>query len=363
METSKRTGFSMVELLVVMAVIAILVAILVPAVQAAREAARRTQCRNNLKQLGIAINNYETSNKCFPPGWIGLKDGSPNVNGLNGLSWGAMILPQIEENTAALKLNAKYFEYITDKALAAPWTPSTKYGQGDTVVPTTPNGYIYVCTTKSKNVIPAPQSGTSEPAWTTTDAKITDNTVAWQALDVRTLKLQVFRCPSDIGPETFSVASNGNPNLPENFATANYIGSFGSTDYHACGPNADCRGNGVFYLNSWVREPMIKDGYSNTMMVGERRTNTKTTPPIFATWIAAPPNGQESIGRVLGATDYPPNDPANHFEAYSSNHPGGAFVLLCDGSSQFISNNVDTALFQALATINKQDYTLVFVPQ
>ena len=70
------------------------------------------------------------------------------------------------------------------------------------------------------------------------------------------------------------------------------------------------------------------------------------------------------MGRVLGASDYPPNDPAHHFEAYSSNHPGGAsHVLLCDGSVQFIPDSVNMPLFQALATINKSDTTLVFLPQ
>ena len=100
----RQRGFTLIELLVVIAIIAILIALLLPAVQAAREAARRTQCKNNLKQIGLALHNYESTFGAFPPGFISRVTG-PWPGGGNdpvpeaGPGWSlfAMILPQLEQ--------------------------------------------------------------------------------------------------------------------------------------------------------------------------------------------------------------------------------------------------------------------------
>jgi prepilin-type N-terminal cleavage/methylation domain-containing protein/prepilin-type processing-associated H-X9-DG protein len=98
----QRRGFTLIELLVVISIIAVLVGLLLPAVQQAREAARRTSCRNNLKQLGLAIHNYEEAHRVFPPGYL-YRPGSQG-NG-SGYSWGAMILPQLEVTTVYEQFN------------------------------------------------------------------------------------------------------------------------------------------------------------------------------------------------------------------------------------------------------------------
>jgi prepilin-type N-terminal cleavage/methylation domain-containing protein len=94
-----RLGFTLVEILVVVAIIGILIALMLPAIQAARESARKTKCANNLKQIGLAIHNYMDAKKSFPPGYVtkvlpNLDDGGP------GWSWGPMIMPHFEDGAA-----------------------------------------------------------------------------------------------------------------------------------------------------------------------------------------------------------------------------------------------------------------------
>lgn len=95
----QSTGFTLIELLVVIAIIAILIALLLPAVQNAREAARRSQCKSNLKQLGLALHNYESNTKCLPPNRGGTEDGTPSCNADNfgGLSGIVMMLPSLDQ--------------------------------------------------------------------------------------------------------------------------------------------------------------------------------------------------------------------------------------------------------------------------
>jgi prepilin-type N-terminal cleavage/methylation domain-containing protein/prepilin-type processing-associated H-X9-DG protein len=97
-------GFTLIELLVVISIIAVLIALLLPAVQSAREAARRAQCVNNLKQVGLALMNYEGALRTFPPGYVSNFDAQGNDTG-PGWGWAAMLLPEFEQTPAFNALN------------------------------------------------------------------------------------------------------------------------------------------------------------------------------------------------------------------------------------------------------------------
>lgn len=103
-KSGKRAAFTLIELLVVIAIIAVLIALLLPAVQQAREAARRTQCRNNLKQFGLALQNYHDSFQTLPPGYVSLFDGSGNDLG-PGWGWPAQLLPQFDQGPLYNQVN------------------------------------------------------------------------------------------------------------------------------------------------------------------------------------------------------------------------------------------------------------------
>ena len=287
-------GFTLIELLVVIAIIAVLIALLLPAVQQAREAARRTQCKNNLKQIGLALHNYHDSHRVFPPGWIAVDEfRMPSAHeGTSGVGWGAAILPYIEQDAIYRLFN--------------PSLPLT------------------------------------DPA----------NASFLQS------QVNAYKCPSDPQPLQFDLHEEGGGSVLARLPIANYIAVFGPESLDDCElsagnapvlPDGTCKGSGMFYHNSSVKMASLTDGTSGTFMVGERRTRVDMD--WYTSWPGMVAEGEEAFQRVCGSADHVPNDPHHHFDDFSSNHTGGAQFCLADGSVRFISENIDSGVYQSLATI------------
>ncbi len=283
-----RRGFTLIELLVVIAIIAILMALLLPAVQQAREAARRTQTRNHLKQIGIALHNYHERCGQFPSGWIGASNGRPDVLGSSGWGWAAMILPDLDQQPLFDQLDFHQ----------SPAAPA--------------------------------------------------NAIA------RETALSVFRSPSDSSSDVWNLEEESNPGtVLASLPTANFIGNWGTTHLEDCESLAvgtACQGNGVFFHNSGVRFRDIRDGSSNTILIGQRKTDDTQSPAWHSTWVGVIAGGEEPFARILGVADHTPNHPAGHLDDFSSNHTGGVHFLFGDGRVRFVSENIDHRLYQSLAT-------------
>lgn len=286
-----RRGFTLIELLVVIAIIAILIALLLPAVQQAREAARRSQCKNNFKQIGLALHNYHDVFSTFPPGWIGVENRQPSPEGESGFAWGTMILPYLDQ--APLYNQFNY-------TLAMDVTPNRD---------------------------------------------LLDN------------YLNVFSCPSDPKPNTFTIQDRNGTDTE--LAVSNYVGVFGTTEIHDCEntpgtapvtASGQCVSDGVFFHNSRIKMRDIIDGTSSTLMVGERTTFVEADgTQFYGTWTGALPEVEEAAARVMGKAEHPPNE-SEHAEDFGSPHEGGAQFILGDGHVRFISENIDEGVFQSLAT-------------
>lgn len=286
--TPARSAFTLIELLVVIAIIAILIALLLPAVQQAREAARRSTCKNNLKQIGLALHNYHETHNVFPSGWIGVDSGLPDVEGGNGFGWAAMLLPMLDQAPLYKQLDTSASVIATSNATAR-----------TTMLP------MFRCPSD-----PSPES--------------------W-----------------DIGEE--GNPTNILANLPSANYVGNF-GTDELDDCESVAPGSSCISNGTFYHNSSVRIRDIVDGTSNTYMTGERRTDTNLG--WHSTWVGVVPEGEEAFARILAAADHGPNDPTSHFDDFGSRHVGGTHFLFGDGRVRFVGENINLGVYQSLATIS-----------
>jgi prepilin-type N-terminal cleavage/methylation domain-containing protein/prepilin-type processing-associated H-X9-DG protein len=331
----QRKGFTLIELLVVIAIIAILIGLLLPAVQMVREAAARTQCTNNLKQIGLALHNYHDSQHVFPPGYT---DGNttpgstPDKDLGPGWGWASYLLPYLEQELVYHQINF-----------------NVTVGTGV-------------------------------------------NT------QVSQMALKVYQCPSDPTQQSCVLFNWNNPGTSILVAHGNYVGCNGWEECFSgasggpeAGSGADglsggfgSRGVGLFYRNSRTRIADVTDGLSNTAFVGERSSNhspstwTGAVPlAMCPAWMAttpyttpytppsqAPvgPNGSAYDNADYGealifahcnathlpSADNPIYDPDTFYSMHSTR---GANFLFGDGSIHYLTSGIDPNTYQHLATI------------
>jgi prepilin-type N-terminal cleavage/methylation domain-containing protein len=293
-----RKGFTLVELLVVIAIIGILIALLLPAVQAAREAARRSQCSNNLKQMGLAIHNYESTYRRLPSGGQGTDfSKSPPATTFDQHSLFTAALPYLEQSNAYQRLDLRFAYNATPENQAAAKQAIS----------------AFVCPSNSWRPSPTDQQG--------------------------------FGC-TDYGP-------------------IYYI----DLDPVTALQNKALRAEGAL-VRGGSRVADISDGLSNTVLVAEdigrderMQANHVYLDPLDGAkrrfWRWAEPDNAYGISKTVNNNKSPlggpPTCPWNVnncglFEEIFSLHPGGAFVLLGDGSVRFVNEAVSASTLRAMVT-------------
>ncbi|HCO27295.1 MAG: prepilin-type cleavage/methylation domain-containing protein [Gimesia sp.] len=306
LETKTRKGFTLIELLVVIAIIAILIALLLPAVQQAREAARRSDCRNKMKQLGLALHNYLETHSVLPPSSVAKGLCSTGVAASNTLNGNGLVLllPYLDQSALYNQLN---FSLAFDD-----------YGPGSA---------------------PLPSGGATSNA------------------DLVNRRMAIFNCPSDPGPQGIPVSSSYMLPGGSNEHRTNYDFIVYRLTYNNCHgwTSRAASQRTMFEDGSKCRPRDVTDGMSNTAMMAETRQACCGN-GANANWGG---RGYTQIGLSLSGVT--PNRTTRNSSSYpggskdfapwlgdwnttGSLHVGGLHVLLGDGAVRFMGDNTDYSI-------------------
>ena len=373
----KRLGFTLIELLVVIAIIAVLIALLLPAVQQAREAARRTQCKNNLKQLGLAFHNYESTYKCFPAAVNALCPAKST--GYKGFFSWSNFGEGLQTSTAAqtdtnVHIFSEYLLPYMDQGnlynlinFSMPIGYGTSTGGACVFSADNPKAYVAQPIAIGNTVIPAfmcpstPRSGGIQ-------TYLND----WVYGSVGTSNYWMIGSASDYWPTESDTAPNGFSGQKDSILDANdgagalcctiamvtdglsnttIIGEIAGTENIWCGgmqygasgytskgglQGGPARAGSVWYDFQHAASqmnPMIPGSCTGSGMTTSHLSGGGTTPGQFVNGVNNGTPYGKSAANPSGGSNY-------HYTLYAF-HPGGANVLMGDGSVKFLSQNID----------------------
>jgi len=346
--TSRRRsgGFTLVELLVVIAIIGILIALLLPAVQAAREAARRSQCSNNLRQIGLALHNYENSHSSFPPGRLDVSpDGNPNQR----TTWGISLLPHLEQSSLKSQFNHKLSESARENIV---------------VIQTFVTSYL--CPTDiNTDKLEMPPSGVFATAATFTNLGLPTGIAPSSykcmggASPARAAPVNLGACFWDVNAMIQHPEWSGNVSV--------LAPSFPATTTAAGNPWQPNSWRGLMYVVNHNTQPQgrrlntvrtqdVRDGLSNTLALVETHTVSdnrsralwagRNQHSITAAFVSLGTRMPDILRCQTTGIDW---DLCNR--SFASLHPGGSNALLADGAARFYNRTLDGRVFMALSTI------------
>ena len=346
----RRRAFTLVELLVVIAIVGVLVAMMLPAVQQAREAARRSHCSNNLKQLGVALHNFEGIHKKLPPGYSSRSIGTPPPPNRDpdtwdappGWGWGAYLLPYLEESAIDARID---FELPL-------WSPQ----------------FVDIIDDRIPTFLCPSVSGKFEPFVVLDDsgAPLTiDGTQVQVARSHYVASHGQESCWGECGASTTGVV------FTDIYTSA--------TETVTINGDASKVADGPFFRNSRTRFAKMTDGLSKTIFLGEHssalseKTWVGVVPGAFThPNFTSPENGPDAAATLVlihagpsgGELDitgfpiiHPINFPTYHVGQMYAEHPGGGQICMGDGSVRFVDDTIDLILWAELSSIGEGEAT------